>query len=68
MLNLSKSLFETSQESRNYNPFNEAPSRANFLTAVTFSKRVATNPSREQKKAAVFAILDLVEEKSRSLH
>jgi len=32
------------------------PSRANFLTAVAFSKnKCETNPSREQKNAAVFA-------------
>jgi len=35
--------------------FDAMPSPANFLTAVAFSKECETNPSREQKNAAVFA-------------
>jgi len=35
--------------------FKAMPSGADFLTAVTFSKECETNPSREQKNAAVFA-------------
>jgi len=35
--------------------FDTMPSRANFLTAVRYKKECEIDPSREQKKAAVFA-------------
>jgi len=50
--------------------FDALPSRANFLSAVPpLKKECETNPSREQKTAAVFALqADLAEEKSQSFH
>jgi len=35
--------------------FDATPSRANFLIAVAPQKECGTNPSREEKNAAVFA-------------
>jgi len=45
--------------------FDATQSRANS-SLLSLSQKACTNPNREQKKTAVFAILELAEEKSQS--